>query len=105
MTQLDMLKEQIEELKKEAEENREKFKKSFNENALETLAGLKASQPKWHKVADGDLPKKKGIFLYRDLHAKENRYVNYGVTNDKELLEYFDEWAEISTYEDKEVCE
>jgi len=42
MTQLDMLKEQIEELKKEAEENREKFKKSFNENALETLVNLRA---------------------------------------------------------------
>ena len=42
MTQLDMLKEQIEDLKKEVEENKEKFKKSFNENALETLANLYA---------------------------------------------------------------
>ena len=42
MTQLDMLKEQIEKLKKETEENKEKFKKSFNENALETLVNLHA---------------------------------------------------------------
>jgi hypothetical protein len=67
------------------------------------IAGAKENGIQWHKVADGDLPKKKGLFFYRDLHAKEkNRYVNYGITNDKELLEYFDEWAEIAPYEDKE---
>ena len=27
------------------------------------LAGLKAGRPKWHKVADGDLPKETGEYL------------------------------------------
>jgi hypothetical protein len=27
------------------------------------LAGLKADRPKWHKVADGDLPKENNLYL------------------------------------------
>ncbi|MBQ2458052.1 MAG: hypothetical protein II275_07850 [Bacteroidaceae bacterium] len=27
------------------------------------LAGLKAGRPKWHKVADGDLPKEDDVYL------------------------------------------
>ena len=33
------------------------------EELKEKLAGLKAGRPKWHKVADGDLPKETGEYL------------------------------------------
>ena len=33
------------------------------------LAGLKAGRPKWHKVADGDLPK--GENIHRDIYLKD----------------------------------
>lgn len=32
------------------------------------LAGLKANKPKWHKVADGDLPKEE--YRKNDIHRK-----------------------------------
>lgn len=34
------------------------------------LAGLKAGRPKWHKVADGDLPKENKLYL---VAIKDNR--------------------------------
>lgn len=35
----------------------------FDKVKCHFLAGLKAGRPKWHKVADGDLPKEEGEYL------------------------------------------
>lgn len=45
------------------------------------LYGLKAGRPKWHKVADGDLPKEEGsylLYLY-DEDTKSTFYEIFGV--------------------------
>lgn len=45
------------------------------------LAGLEAGRPKWHKVADGDLPKEEGsylLYLY-DEDTKSTFYEIFGV--------------------------
>ena len=61
MTDKEMVKEYFEELRKK--------KIPFNiPNVIKEikqayLAGLKAGRPKWHKVADGDLPKEEGEYL------------------------------------------
>ena len=55
--------------------------KDFKEYAEEVyLAGLHEGQPKWHKVADGGLPKKEGEYLcyYTNVDHDEG-YLFYGV--------------------------
>ena len=53
----------------------------------------------WHKVADGELPKNKGMFLFRDKDEKETRYINYGITDDIDFVKEFYEWTELPRYE------
>lgn len=62
------------------------------------IEGATENGVKWHKVADGDLPKNKGLFLFRDKYEKENRYINYGITDDKDMVKDFDEWVELSRH-------
>ena len=72
--------------------------------ALEEIAKLQVENTElkkksivWHKLTyDDDLPKKEGKFLFRDF--KENEYFNYGITNNKDNLKYFDEWAELPKF-------
>lgn len=72
------------------------------------LAGLKAGRPKWHKVADGDLPKDtsvKRVFVgnneYYQLYYTRGRWVYC----DKGGLHFFGDviaWCEMPTFTDKE---
>ena len=77
------------------------------------LAGLKAGRPEWHKVADGDLPKKVGDYI---TNIGVLTYDNYGNGVHKwhtpycEACDYTDEadddeviaWCEIPKFDDKE---
>lgn len=42
------------------------------------LAGLKAGRPKWYKVADGDLPKEEGSYLFY-LYDKDTKSTFYEI--------------------------
>lgn len=42
------------------------------------LAGLEAGRPKWHKVADGDLPKEEGDYLFY-LCDKDTKFTFYEI--------------------------
>lgn len=73
------------------------------------LAGLEASRPKWHKVADGDLPKDTSV---KRVFVGNNEYYQlyYGhgkwVYCDKGGLHFFGDviaWCEMPTFTDKEV--
>ena len=61
------------------------------------LAGLKADRPKWHKVADGDLPNENvKLILVRDRF--DNKFLNYHLLLKKmivEMIDQFDEWIEL----------
>jgi len=61
------------------------------------LAGLKAGRPKWHKVADGDLPNENvKLILVRDRF--DNKFLNYHLLLKKmivEMIDQFDEWIEL----------
>lgn len=74
------------------------------------LAGLKAGRPKWHKVADGDLPKEHKIYL---VAIKDNglaiAYFNgrhwvtkYNLGDFGHCVETVIAWCEIPTFTDKE---
>ena len=77
------------------------------------LAGLEAGRPEWHKVADGDLPKKVGDYI---TNIGVLTYDNYGNGVHKwhtpycEACDYTDEadddeviaWCEIPKFDDKE---
>jgi hypothetical protein len=73
------------------------------------LAGLKAGRPKWHKVADGDLPKEncENILLYNKdhfcvTHSYSLGYYENGVFyNDCEMEEDTIAWCEIPQYEEE----
>ena len=69
-------------------------------------AGLKAGRPKWHKVADGDLPEEKKLYL---VAIKENglaiSYFNginwetkYNLGDFGHLVEKVIAWCEIPKY-------
>lgn len=70
------------------------------------LAGLEAGRPKWHKVADGDLPKGncENILLYNKdhfcvTHSYSLGYYENGVFyNDCEMEEDTIAWCEIPQY-------
>lgn len=72
------------------------------------LAGQKAGKPKWHKVADGDLPKGncENILLYNKdhfcvTHSYSLGYYENGVFyNDCEMEEDTIAWCEIPQYEE-----
>lgn len=75
------------------------------------LAGLKAGRPKWHKVADGDLPKEYKIYL---VAIKDNglaiAYFNgrhwvtkYNLGDFGHCVETVIAWCEIPTFTDKEA--
>ena len=61
------------------------------------LAGLEAGRPKWHKVADGDLPNENvKLILVRD--RWKNHFLNYHLLLNKmivEMIDQFDEWIEL----------
>jgi len=63
------------------------------------LAGLKAGKPKWHKVADGDLPKSKGAVL-----SDKGEFVYYNSFAQNLVDETYTEqtdiiaWCEIPKY-------
>lgn len=61
------------------------------------LAGLKEGRQKWHKVADGDLPKENvKLVLVRD--SWKNRFLNYHLLWEGmicEMIDQFDEWLEL----------
>ena len=68
--------------------------RSSNMNAYEFaeqafLDGLKAGKPKWHKVADSDLPKERVEVL--DENSNKVKYVGYG------------KWQMYSEYYEKDV--
>ena len=73
------------------------------------LAGLEAGRPKWHKVADGDLPKGncENILLYNKdhfcvTHSYSLGYYENGVFyNDCEMEEDTIAWCEIPQYKEK----
>ena len=46
-----------------AERNLGKYTNEFGNIYNAFLAGLKAGRPKWHKVADGEYPKRTGEYL------------------------------------------
>lgn len=74
------------------------------------LAGLKAGRPKWHKVADGDLPKEEGEYLicYENGVGYRNTFILNYTEYDESLhwcddaFETYDEgiiaWCEIPKY-------
>ena len=73
------------------------------------LAGLKAGRPKWHKVADGDLPKEHKIYL---VAIKDNglaiAYFNgrhwvtkYNLGDFGHCVETVIAWCEIPKYEEE----
>ena len=70
------------------------------------LAGVEAGRPKWHKVADGDLPKGncENILLYNKdhfcvTHSYSLGYYENGVFyNDCEMEEDTIAWCEIPQY-------
>ena len=78
------------------------------------LAGIKAGRPKWHKVADGDLPKEEGEYLVC-YETEDGNYRNIFILNyteyDESLhwcdeaFETYDEgviaWCEIPKYTEK----
>ena len=54
------------------------------------LAGLKAGRPKWHKVADGDLPKENHFVLVL------NKRTGYEIARHAPFEEYYlDNWVTI----------
>ena len=61
------------------------------------IAGQKAGSPKWHKVADGDLPNENvKLILVRD--RWKNHFLNYHLLLTKmivEMIDQFDEWVEL----------
>ena len=69
------------------------------------LAGLKAGRPKWHKVADGDLPEYRYYVLVsrgtRTDKALYNKYEEkwYSYYDDDEL-DSVTAWCEIPKFED-----
>lgn len=73
------------------------------------LAGLKAGSPKWHKVADGDLPKYGYQVLSEEgvpviYNRDTNRWFEYSPNADNIELRKWEEpiaWCEIPEYEDK----
>lgn len=69
------------------------------------LAGLKAGRPKWHKVADGDLPKEDRYYLiYTDRGnyyvSKHHCNTNYwiGIQNQYVSIKSVIAWCEIPKY-------
>lgn len=73
------------------------------------LAGLKAGRPKWHKVADGDLPKENNLYL---VAIKDNglaiAYFNslhwetkYNLCDFGHCIETVIAWCEIPKFEEK----
>lgn len=64
----------------------------FLEKMQDYLAGLKAGRPKWHKVADGDLPKENKRYL-----CKIKGFVGSGIS-----YECFDYDTEYSSW--KNAC-
>ena len=83
--------------------------KIVREIALAHIAGQKAGSPKWHKVADGDLPKGncENILLYNKdhfcvTHSYSLGYYENGVFyNDCEMEEDTIAWCEIPQYEEE----
>ena len=81
--------------------------KLYTENVLKHtyLAGLKAGKPKWHKVADGDLPEYRYYVLVsrgtRTDKALYNKYEEkwYSYYDDDEL-DNVTAWCEIPKYEE-----
>ena len=72
------------------------------------LAGVKAGRPKWHKVADGDLPKENKLYL---VEIKDNglaiAYFNglhwetrYNLGESGHCVETVIAWCEIPKYEE-----
>lgn len=64
----------------------------FLEKMQDYLAGLEAGRPKWHKVADGDLPKENKRYL-----CKIKEFVGSGIS-----YECFDYDTEYSSW--KNAC-
>ena len=71
------------------------------------LAGLKAGKPKWHKVADGDLPEYRYyVLVSRGTRTDKALYNKY----EEKWYSYYDDdevdgvtaWCEIPKYTDKE---
>ena len=70
------------------------------------LAGLKAGRPKWHKVADGDLPKEEDLVLFKtdvDYYIGKIDYSKKcwwpGVCRDESICNSFViAWCEIPKY-------
>lgn len=81
--------------------------KLYTENDLKHayLAGLKAGKPKWHKVADGDLPEYRYYVLVsrgtRTDKALYNKYEEkwYSYYDDDEL-DNVTAWCEIPKFEE-----
>lgn len=79
------------------------------------LEGLHEVQPKWHKVADGDLPKKEGEYLicYQTDAGYKNTFSLKWATNGgkyhwyDDAYETYDEgviaWCEIPQFKDIEL--
>lgn len=92
----------------------EQFGKAyFSESSMKQayLAGLKAGKPKWHKVADGDLPEEDlrqrthGYYLTASKHKSYKGFVFEvayftGVifTKGGDILDNVIAWCEIPTY-------
>ena len=79
--------------------------KIVREIGLAFLAGLKAGRPKWHKVADGDLPKNDRYYLvYTDRGnyyvSKHHCNTNYwiGIQNQYVSIKNVIAWCEIPQY-------
>ena len=94
--------------KEYANENWEHYEEGQNDSeALKQafLAGLKAGKPKWHKVADGDLPEYRYYVLVsrgtRTDKALYNKYEEkwYSYYDDDEL-DNVTAWCEIPKYEE-----
>lgn len=73
------------------------------------LAGLKAGRPKWHKVADGDLPeigKPYLVYLVNDcILIARLREDNVWTTNGANAFENVIAWCEIPKYKGREIKE
>lgn len=69
------------------------------------IAGLEAGKPKWHKVADGDLPKIGKpclVYLANDyVITARLREDNVWTTNGRNAFENVIAWCEIPQYEEE----
>ena len=80
----------------------ENGEKIYTENDIKEahLAGLKAGRPKWHKVADGDLPKKEDLEMQVLCFTHDGYQLLSLFSDPKPIFKHYEviAWCEMSEY-------